>query len=75
MLRSCREGKREVMGSIVSFVPRPAAKTRHVENHTAAASVIIFPGVRYERPADAASDGSKSKETRTDQPIPGPLHH
>jgi hypothetical protein len=63
------------MGSIVSFVPRPAAKNRRTDDHTVPASVIIFPGVRYERSTDAKSDGSAPADKRTDQRNPGPLHH
>jgi hypothetical protein len=75
LLRSCREGKREVMGSIVSFVPRPAARTRRSEDHSVAASVIIFPGVRYERSSDQASEGSAVLDVRRDPRNPGPVHH
>ena len=40
------------MGLVVSFVPRAAAT--HPRSQTAGqAAVIIFPGVRYERPAKA----------------------
>jgi hypothetical protein len=63
------------MGSILSFVPRPAAKTRRSEVYTVAASVIIFPGVRYERSSDNGSDRSTTADKQTDQRIPGPLHH
>jgi len=38
------------MGSLLSFAPRNAATTRKPMETGATASVIIFPGVRYERP-------------------------
>jgi hypothetical protein len=41
------------MGCILSFTPRQAAKPRAAEDG-AAAAVIIFPGVRYERTAEPA---------------------
>lgn len=63
------------MGSIVSFVPRPAAKSRRSDDRSIAASVIIFPGVRYERPAVAEADGAASAEERSEQRNPTPLHH
>lgn len=37
------------MGSILSFVPRKAATGQTRPPAGSAASVIIFPGVRYER--------------------------
>lgn len=37
------------MGSVVSFAPRDAATDRKPRAGGVTASVIIFPGVRYER--------------------------
>lgn len=42
-------GKARVMGSIVSFVPRKAVRRPAGQPVETLASVIIFPGVRYER--------------------------
>lgn len=39
------------MGSILSFVPRRAASGQNRQRPRLAASIIIFPGVRYERRA------------------------
>lgn len=50
------------MGSIVSFMPRPAASARRQDRREEAASIIIFPGVRYERVG--------GKEPRRNGPIP-----
>lgn len=45
------------MGLVLSFTPRVAAT--HSRNPTAGqAAVIIFPGVRYERTADAHNSHS-----------------
>jgi hypothetical protein len=63
------------MGSIVSFVPRPAAKNRRGDNHSAEASVIIFPGVRYERPAELRPDGSPNGGKKVEPPRTGPVTH
>lgn len=43
------------MATILSFTPRNAAITR--PPLAVEASVIIFPGVRYERPSDADTRG------------------
>jgi hypothetical protein len=37
------------MGNILSFVPREAGKGPSRQGARLAASIIIFPGVRYER--------------------------
>jgi len=47
------------MGNLLSFAPRSAATTRKPIEAGATASVIIFPGVRYERP-DPVYGGYKS---------------
>lgn len=41
------------MGAILSFVPRNAARKSTKTLADGAGAVIIFPGVRYERPANA----------------------
>jgi hypothetical protein len=62
------------MGTIVSFVPRPAAKTRRIKDHSVAASVIIFPGVRYER-FSYQRDSSSVVDPRNGPRNPGPVRH
>jgi hypothetical protein len=47
------------MGSLLSFAPRRAAPSRKPVLAGATASVIIFPGVRYER-ADPVQGGYKA---------------
>jgi hypothetical protein len=41
------------MGAILSFEPRVAGRKRAKPQSEGAAAIIIFPGVRYERPAAA----------------------
>ncbi len=67
-------GSREAndMGNILAFRPRKAAggKTR---KQGAPATVIIFPGVRYERAPDTASAQKWSPATWMAQFQPQPL--
>jgi hypothetical protein len=63
------------MGSILSFAPRRAAKDRRGESLKAGGSVIIFPGVRYERPPEETSGSSAPADKKTDQQNSGPLRH
>ena len=46
------------MGTILSFGPRGAAIKQTRPPLSGAASIIIFPGVRYERPSAAEPKGS-----------------
>lgn len=50
------------MAKIYSFMPRPAAATRRESASRGAATIIIFPGIRYERGraggGDAGSGGA-----------------
>ena len=55
------------MAKILSFEPRPPAAGHPSERPGLPAIVLIFPGVRYERPA--ADDGNPA---RPDDPMPGP---
>ncbi|MET0597232.1 MAG: hypothetical protein ABWZ57_05115 [Mesorhizobium sp.] len=59
------------MGSILSFTPRQAAKPRAAEDGTAAAAVIIFPGVRYERTGEPA----KAPPPKDPPNAPSPVKH
>lgn len=63
------------MGSILSFAPRRAAKNCRGESNNKGALVIIFPGVRYERPPEETSGTSAPTDKRVDQQNSGPLRH
>jgi hypothetical protein len=58
------------MGSLLSFAPRSAATTRKPIAPGTTASVIIFPGVRYERP-DPVYGGYMSARPAQSNAIPG----
>jgi hypothetical protein len=64
------------MGSILSFVPRKAASSHTDRPAETQASVIIFPGVRYERRAmiEAAGVSTISSYTGSNQKKPAPHH-
>ncbi len=62
------------MGSVLSFAPRNAAMSRKPTDPGTTASVVIFPGIRYERPqsggpADNAASLNRP-DTRHDKPSP-----
>jgi len=61
------------MGSVVSFMPRRAAVRKSPRSAETSASIIIFPGVRYERVKDAVTGvervGRASVPRRND-PLP-----
>ncbi len=64
------------MGSIVSFVPRKAARERRgVRSNDEGASVIIFPGVRYERPIEIRPGNTSSVGKKAEQQNTGPSRH
>jgi hypothetical protein len=48
------------MASIHSFMPRPATGERRPRPVGQTATIIIFPGVRYERPGGPSAGGSGS---------------
>jgi hypothetical protein len=61
------------MATILSFTPRAASASRPPPSIGDAGSVIIFPGVRYERPKDAdarkkAMDGARVSATEPSRP-------
>ena len=62
------------MGSVLSFAPRNAATSRKPIDPGATASVVIFPGIRYERPrsGEPADDlpSLGHPDTRHDKPAP-----
>jgi hypothetical protein len=64
------------MGRILSFMPRPAANNRPPRNAGMPAAVIIFPGVRYERPlgADARAGNLAAGKPAPSLTKPAPRH-
>ncbi|AWC24924.1 hypothetical protein CO731_04416 [Aminobacter sp. MSH1] len=60
------------MGSIVSFMPRRATVHRAPRTAEASASIIIFPGVRYERTGGTTSspDNRVEGDNRRKDPLP-----
>jgi hypothetical protein len=62
------------MGSVLSFAPRNAATSRKQIAAGATGSVVIFPGIRYERPkTNAPADDTASlnrSDPRRDKPAP-----
>jgi hypothetical protein len=73
-LRGCSGSSREeiaVMGSVVAFAPRDAATVRKPLAAGDTASIVIFPGIRYERHEPEAREVSiKRAETQRDKPQP-----
>lgn len=61
------------MGMLLTFQPRGAAKPRPKPNGEATASIIIFPGVRYE-PSGALERLGKIL-VPPDLPKPGPVQY
>lgn len=64
------ERNTRTMGQILSFTPRSAAPNRLPRSADTAAAVIIFPGVRYERPQEAGATATNATST----PAPLPRH-
>ncbi|CAM5504057.1 hypothetical protein ATER59S_03718 [Aquamicrobium terrae] len=64
------------MGRVLSFTPRTAAGVRPPRAPGAAAAIIIFPGIRYEPPKDAAGcdDGDTPGSPKPTFPRPAPRH-
>lgn len=64
------------MGSVVSFRPRTAAVRRNRLPPGAQATIVIFPGVRYEHgirdpgPAKRGVPLHRADEARRDVPVP-----
>lgn len=58
------------MGMLLFFTPQKAAKPRPEQKPGATASIIIFPGVRYERPKPFDRMGSMLA-----RPKPGPVQY
>jgi hypothetical protein len=62
------------MGSVLSFAPRNAASSRKQIAAGSTASVVIFPGIRYEHPKSSGpvddAAGTNRSDTRRDKPSP-----
>lgn len=58
------------MGSVLSFAPREAATVRKPPAAGATASIVIFPGIRYERHEEAPQTASAEQDKRQDKPRP-----
>ncbi|MEW9806827.1 hypothetical protein [Mesorhizobium marinum] len=56
------------MGSVLAFAPRDAAPTKKPPAAGATASIVIFPGVRYERPDDRSQDVRTARDARREKP-------
>lgn len=71
-LRGCSGSIREgiaVMGSVLSFAPRDVANIRKPAMAAGAtASIVIFPGVRYERSEGHIDAGQATVEKKSDKP-------
>ena len=63
MLRVDRE-EIAVMGSVLAFQPRDAANIRKPPVSGATASIVIFPGIRYERQGNAPQGGGVKGEAK-----------
>lgn len=74
VLRFDREG-REVMGAILSFDSRVAGRKSAKPLPEGAAAIIIFPGVRYERPPTAEKDALPTKPAAGAARETGPANH
>jgi hypothetical protein len=60
-----------VMGSVLAFAPRDAATVRKPLAAGDTASIVIFPGIRYERHSEEARETAADREkTQRDRPRP-----
>lgn len=63
------------MGSVLAFAPRDAAAIRKPPAAGDTGSVVIFPGIRYERhDADAAAHNAAVNHAETQRDKPRPSH-
>ncbi len=60
------------MGSVLAFAPRVAATVRKPLAAGDTASIVIFPGIRYERHQPEPRQATGRAETTRDKP--GPRH-
>ncbi|CAG0994800.1 hypothetical protein RHIZO_02451 [Rhizobiaceae bacterium] len=63
------------MAAILSFVPRNAARKSTKSTAEGAGAIIIFPGVRYERPAKAGDAALPAKPSSAIAGEKGPSKH
>lgn len=63
------------MGAILSFVPRNAARKSAKPLPDGEGAVIIFPGVRYERPLKAGEAAPSAKPAAAAARDKGPAKH
>jgi hypothetical protein len=61
------------MGMLLTFTPPKAAKPRPKPSAGTTASIIIFPGIRYERPGVPSLIGAVL--AKPDLPKPGPARY
>jgi hypothetical protein len=76
-LRGCSGSSREeiaVMGSVLAFQPRDAASVRKPPAAGGTASIVIFPGIRYERAGEVSASEAGSKRTDTKRDHRRPQH-
>lgn len=62
------------MGIVLSFTPQKAALKKTSTIYAATAAVVIFPGVRYERPNEKASTLQSSATASAESILPTPKH-
>lgn len=60
------------MGIVLSFTPQKAALKKSSTFYGAAAAVVIFPGVRYERADEKASTQQGSFTALAESTLPAP---
>lgn len=58
------------MGSVLAFAPRVAATVRKPLAAGDTASIVIFPGIRYERHQPEPRQAGGHAETKRDKPRP-----
>lgn len=61
------------MGSVLAFAPRDAADVRKRPVPGVTASIVIFPGVRYERREDMPQRAEEAQRDNS-EPRPQPRH-
>ena len=60
-----------VMGSVLAFSPRDAATIRKPLAAGDTASIVIFPGIRYERQSEEAREAAADRDkAQRDKPRP-----
>ena len=62
------------MGSVLAFAPRDAATVRKPLGAGDTASIVIFPGIRYERHEPNDDSRKSANHTETKRGTPRPRH-